>query len=195
EPLDGAMDLSRTVGWFTSVYPVRLDVGGLDPEEIAAGGAAAGEAVKRVKEQVRRTPGDGLGWGMLRWLNPQTRGVLQALPAPRIGFNYLGRFRTGGGSRSPEPWQMAGEDAVGGSADPGMPAQHQLEAGAVVRDTPDGPELNLTLSWPGKLLDGRDVIELGDLWVEMLTGIARHTTNPGIGGHTPSDFPLVSLNQ
>ncbi|WP_236671730.1 hypothetical protein, partial [Streptomyces sp. 7-21] len=38
EPLAGGMDLSRTVGWFTSVYPVRLDVGGLDPGEIAAGG-------------------------------------------------------------------------------------------------------------------------------------------------------------
>ncbi|WP_240930238.1 non-ribosomal peptide synthetase, partial [Streptomyces coryli] len=65
-------DLSRTVGWFTSAHPVRLDVGAGEAGEIRAGGAAAGRAVKRVKEQLRAVPGDGLGYGMLRHLNPDT---------------------------------------------------------------------------------------------------------------------------
>src|SRR5262249_31403367 len=57
------IDLSRTVGWFTSLYPVRLDVGGLDVEEALGGGAALGRALKRIKEQLRAVPGNGLGYG------------------------------------------------------------------------------------------------------------------------------------
>src|SRR5690606_24423143 len=70
-----------------------------------------------------------------------------------------------------------------------------LEAVTVVRDTPDGPELHLTLTWPGGLLDEDDVRRLGDAWARMLTGIATHTADPAAGGHTPSDFPLVRLTQ
>ena len=91
------VDLSRTVGWFTSIYPVRLDSGTVALAEVVAGGPAAGEVVRRVKEQVRAVPGDGLGYGLLRYLNPETGPVLAGLPVPQIGFNYLGRF---GGARA-----------------------------------------------------------------------------------------------
>src|SRR5262249_42380429 len=60
------IDLSRTVGWFTSLYPVRLDVGGVDVEEALAGGAGLGRALKLIKEQLRAVPGNGLGYGLLR---------------------------------------------------------------------------------------------------------------------------------
>ncbi len=64
--------LTRTVGWFTSLYPVRLDPGLLDLEEALGGGAALGRALKTIKEQLRAMPGKGLGYGLLRYLNPQT---------------------------------------------------------------------------------------------------------------------------
>ncbi|MGW6739453.1 non-ribosomal peptide synthase/polyketide synthase [Streptomyces sp. NPDC055025] len=196
EPLSEGMDLSRTVGWFTAAYPVRLDTFGVDLAEATAGGAAAGDLLKRVKEQVRAVPGDGLGHGLLRHLNPETGPVLAALPAPRIGFNYLGRFATAGvGSDVVVPWQTAGDTAVGGAADPGMPVLHALDAGAVVADTASGPELTLTLSWPAALLDETDVEELGRAWLGLLSGLAVHTADPSAGGHTPSDFPLVFLSQ
>ncbi|WP_143645345.1 condensation domain-containing protein, partial [Streptomyces antioxidans] len=79
-PLTDGADLTRTVGWFTSSYPVRLDVGVLDGTDVRSGGAAAGRAIKRVKEQLRAVPGDGLGYGMLRYLNPETASALAALP-------------------------------------------------------------------------------------------------------------------
>ena len=66
------VDLSRTVGWFTSLYPVRLDAGGLDLEEALAGGPALGRAVKTIKEQLRAVPDKGLGYGLLRYLNCET---------------------------------------------------------------------------------------------------------------------------
>ncbi|MER7923551.1 amino acid adenylation domain-containing protein [Streptomyces sp. NPDC096057] len=197
EPLSESMDLSRTVGWFTAAYPVRLDASGVDLAEAAAGGAAAGDLLKRVKEQVHAVPGDGLGYGLLRHLNPETASVLEGLPVPQIGFNYLGRFATAGGAgaRSAEPWQSAGDTAVGGAADPGMPVPHALDVGAVVADTASGPELTLTLSWPEGLLDEADVQELGLVWLGLLNGLAAHTADPSAGGHTPSDFSLLDLDQ
>ncbi|MFD7137779.1 condensation domain-containing protein, partial [Streptomyces sp. NPDC059894] len=197
EPLSEGMDLSRTVGWFTAAYPVRLDASGVDLAEAVAGGTAAGALVKRVKEQVQAVPGDGLGYGLLRHLNPATAEVLAGLPVPQIGFNYLGRFTTAGAEpgRQVEAWQTAGDAAVGGAADPGMPALHALDVGAVVADTADGPELTLTLSWPAALLDETDAQALGGVWLGLLSGLAAHTADPTAGGHTPSDFALLDLDQ
>ncbi|MEU1345453.1 non-ribosomal peptide synthetase, partial [Streptomyces sp. NPDC005827] len=152
---------------------------------------------KRVKEQVQAVPGDGLGHGLLRHLNPETASALEALPVPQVGFNYLGRFAAAGGAgaSSVEPWQSAGDTAVGGAADPGMPVPHALDVGAVVADTASGPELTLTLSWPAALLDETDVQELGQAWLGLLNGLAAHTADPSAGGHTPSDFSLLDLDQ
>ncbi|MEV0522549.1 amino acid adenylation domain-containing protein [Streptomyces sp. NPDC050439] len=181
---DGGVDLSRTVGWFTSVHPVRLDVGGIAVGEVVAGGPAAGVLLKRVKEQARAVPGDGLGFGLLRHLNPDTAPVLAALPRPQIGFNYLGRFTA----------DTAGT-SIGGSLDPAMPATHTIEAGARIVDTATGPRLTLTLSWAAALLDEAAAERLGRLWLDVLGGLAAHTADPGSGGHTTSDFPLLDLAQ
>jgi mycobactin peptide synthetase MbtF len=198
EPAAG-MDLSRTVGWFTSVHPVRLRLDGIDLTGARAGGAAAAELLKNVKEQARAVPGDGLGYGLLRHLNPDTAPVLAALPTPQIAFNYLGRFTGGaaGGTRTRPiaPWQPAGESALGGAVDPGLPARHVIEAGAVVWDTPHGPELRISLSRPAGVLSDAAVEGLGDAWLDMLIGLAAHTEDPASGGHTPSDFALLDLGQ
>ncbi|WP_409055755.1 amino acid adenylation domain-containing protein [Streptomyces sp. SYP-A7185] len=178
------VDLSRTVGWFTAVHPVRLDVGAVDVREVMAGGTAAGALLKAVKEQARAVPGDGLGFGLLRHLNPVTAPVLAGLPRPQIGFNYLGRFTADASGTS-----------LGGSLDPAMPATHTIEAGAVVVDTAAGPKLTLTLSWAAALLDETATERLGRLWLDLLGGLAAHTTDPGAGGHTASDFPLLDLAQ
>ncbi|MFJ8795947.1 amino acid adenylation domain-containing protein, partial [Streptomyces sp. NPDC102462] len=117
------------------------------------------------------------------------------LPAAQIGFNYLGRFTGGGRTGTVEAWQLAGDTAIGGAVAPGMPAQHTLEANAAVRDTPEGPELTVTLSWPSAVLDETAAEELGEAWTHLLASLAAHTTRPAAGGHTPSDFPLVHLTQ
>ncbi|MFH9426616.1 amino acid adenylation domain-containing protein, partial [Streptomyces sp. NPDC017529] len=194
EAADGT-DLSRTVGWFTSVHPQRLELAGIDLDEALAGGPAAGALLKAIKEQARNVPGDGLGYGLLRHLNAKTGARLAALPSPRIGFNYMGRFPAPAPTGTVGAWQPAGTTAVGGSADPDMAAPHVLEAGAVIRDTPDGSELTITLSWPGRLLDEAAVDRLGDSWLAALGGLASHTAAPAAGGHTPSDFPLLDLEQ
>ncbi|MFD4511758.1 condensation domain-containing protein, partial [Streptomyces sp. NPDC058457] len=197
ESLVEGMDLSRTVGWFTAAYPVRLDASGVDLADAVSGGAGAGDLVKRIKEQVQAVPGDGLGYGLLRYVNPETAEVLAGLPSAQVGFNYLGRFTSAGDATdgAATVWELAGEQAVGGAADPEMPALHALDAGAVIADTPQGPELTLSLSWPAGLFDDSEVDRLGCAWLELLSGLAAHTADPGAGGHTPSDFPLVALDQ
>ena len=79
EEIFADVDLSRTVGWFTSLFPVRLDPGALDLDEALAGGPALGRALKLIKEQLRALPDNGLGYGLLRYLNPQTASQLARL--------------------------------------------------------------------------------------------------------------------
>ncbi|MFI6318519.1 amino acid adenylation domain-containing protein [Nonomuraea sp. NPDC050556] len=191
QPLDG-MDLSRTVGWFTDVHPLRLDVAGIDPAEAIAGGDAAGRLLKQVKENVRAVPDGGLGYGMLRHLNDETGQVLAALPKAEIGFNYLGRFpsRSEGAA---EPWQMLG--TIGGTAQRDTALRHAVEIDAAVLDRADGPELSLTVTWAGRILGEAEAESLAKAWLDMLTGLAAHSAAGGVGGHTPSDFPLISLTQ
>ena len=88
EELAADVDLSRTVGWFTTKYPVSLTVGGLDWAQVIAGEAALGTVIKDAKEQLRALP-DPLTYGLLRYLNPD---VELAGSDPPIGFNYLGRL-------------------------------------------------------------------------------------------------------
>ncbi|WP_459956736.1 hypothetical protein, partial [Mycobacterium avium] len=88
EELGPHVDLSRTVGWFTTKYPVALAIDGLDWASVVAGDDALGAAVKAAKEQLRALP-DGLTYGLLRYLNPD---VDLGGSDPVIGFNYLGRL-------------------------------------------------------------------------------------------------------
>ncbi|MEU2774264.1 amino acid adenylation domain-containing protein [Streptomyces sp. NPDC007162] len=190
EPISGEPDLTRTVGWFTSVYPVALDLGDLDRTEIADAGASCGRALKRVKEQLRAVPGHGLGHGLLRHLNPQTARVLSRQPVPQIGFNYLGRFTAGTG----RPWHME-SGASGQSAHPDTPLRHPLEVVSVTEDRPGGPVLSATWTYAGGLLAEDDVRTLAEGWFRALRLLAEHARRPGAGGRTPSEFPLVAVDQ
>ncbi|MCG8915317.1 condensation domain-containing protein [Actinokineospora sp. PR83] len=168
-------DLSTTVGWFTSAYPVHL-----------APATDAEKAVKTVKEQLRALPRDGIGFGLLRHLNPSTRAELAHIKPP-VSFNYLGRF-----SSSDALWSVADEStAVPLGADPDMPVPHALDITAATRDLPTGPELTVTWSWPDGVLDEAWVSALADGWFAGLIAIVR----ADVGGHTPSDLDLVDLSQ
>ena len=154
EQLFEGVDLTRTVGWFTSLFPVWLDAGGLDLEEALRGGAALGEALKRIKEQLRRVPGGGLGYGLLRYLNPESAAALSGLAGPQIGFNYLGRF----GASAAAGWGVAPEaGAVLGlsASDSELPPAHALEVNAVTLEEGHGPELSATWSWSGARFSAR----------------------------------------
>ena len=185
------IDLSRTVGWFTSLFPVRLDAGRLDLEEALAGGPAAGRALKLIKEQLRALPDNGLGYGMLRYLDRESAAQLRGFAAPQIGFNYLGRFAAAGAG----DWAAAPEGGMLGGGDPAMPLAHGLEVNALTHDAADGPKLNATWTWAPALLSEAAVRDLAQCWFDALEALVRHVDQPDAGGRTPSDLPLVALSQ
>jgi amino acid adenylation domain-containing protein/non-ribosomal peptide synthase protein (TIGR01720 family) len=198
EHLVPGADLSGTVGWFTAMFPVRLDVADIDVVDALAGGPAAGKAIKAVKEQLRAVPDNGMGYGLLRHLNPETAAVLAKEREPRIGFNYLGKSSS---ADIPEELRGLGwaidttqRDLIA-APDEDMPALSALEINAVAANTLGGEELTAYFGFPTGLFSREEVSELAGLWVEALTALAHHAASPGAGGLTPSDVPLVGVRQ
>ena len=180
-------DVSRTVGWFTSLFPVRLDPGALDLDEAMTGGPALGRALKLIKEQLRTLPDNGLGYGLLRYLNRETASQLADLQAPQLAFNYLGRFA------GAENWGPAPEAVRLGGGD--LPLGHALEVNALTLDDAGGARLTATWTWAPALVSEDAVRDLAERWFRALEALVRHASAPGAGGRTPSDLPLVALSQ
>ncbi|MFE9701915.1 amino acid adenylation domain-containing protein [Streptomyces sp. NPDC005930] len=189
EIADG-LDLSRTVGWFTTLRPARLDPEVDDWDDLWAGGPAAGRALRTVKEQFRAAPDEGLGYGLLRHLDPAAGPRLAALDTAPVLFNYLGRVTASGGAWSTAP---EAELVLADGAD--LPLSHLLEINALVREHPEGPRLTARWTYPGRLLSQAEVRELADTWLRAVRALLRHAERPDAGGHTPSDLALVELSQ
>ncbi|MFD5825057.1 non-ribosomal peptide synthase/polyketide synthase [Lentzea sp. NPDC060358] len=183
DDLVGKVDTSRTLGWFTSMHPVKLDPGAFDHRDAWAGGQAAGQILKRVKETLREVPGHGLGYGFA--------GVTGHA---QIGFNYLGRFSESSTADATD-WSVLGDLAGICGQDPGLRMPHPIELAAVTRDRAGGPVLVAEWVWSGRLLTEDEVRALATRWFDALTAIARHAGNPDAGGHTPSDVALTELSQ
>ncbi|MFH5244706.1 non-ribosomal peptide synthase/polyketide synthase [Antrihabitans spumae] len=192
--VDGA-DLARTIGWFTTIFPVRLDVAALDVDDALRGGPSAGALVKTVKEHLAAIPDHGIGFGMLAYLDPESAAVLAELPTPQISFNYLGRFTSAVESAPEFGWLPVEGFDRGSASNPEMPAAAALDINAVTRDTERGAELHASWSFPSGVLAAEDVEELAALWVTAMTALARHAAQPDSGGLTPSDLHLVNLDQ
>ncbi len=190
------LDLSRTVGWFTTKYPVSLAFGGpgagLRWAQVAAGEAALGAVIKAAKEQLRALP-DPLTYGLLRYLNPE---VDLAVSEPVIGFNYLGRLGAGQFTASDDVWRIGpdGVSLTGAAAAVPMPLAHTVELDAGTVDGEVGPYLHATWTWASSATDGDEVNRLSRLWFEALAGICAHVRRGG-GGLTPSDIAPARLSQ
>ncbi|GGM47323.1 hypothetical protein GCM10011608_35100 [Micromonospora sonchi] len=178
------LDLSRTVGWFTSLFPVRLDPTPIPRHRLHDEVATA---VKQVKERLAAIPGNGAGYGVLRQLAPD---VLGPVAAPSILVNYLGRFA----AAEVEGWRLS-PGALTDHAGPGQPLTHALQIDAAVEPGDGGPRLVMRWSWAGRLLSAEEVRTVADAVGDVLSAIAAVGRDPIAGGHTPSDFPLVEIAQ
>jgi non-ribosomal peptide synthase protein (TIGR01720 family) len=173
EDVGADVDVSRTVGWFTSSYPVTLTRAGSD----------LGDVLRRTKEHLRAVPRRGLGYGILRYL-------ADAVPdaGAEVGFNYLGqseqltagkgRFRPAGGSLGRE------------RSDQGERA-HPIEINGLV----SGGRLELTWTYSGGLHEEATVARLAQRYIEVLGELIEYCCRPDAGGYTPSDFPLAGLSE
>ncbi|MFD8637329.1 amino acid adenylation domain-containing protein, partial [Streptomyces sp. NPDC059656] len=188
----GRHDLARTVGWFTTQYPVRFDVDGLDLDAAARGGDALAELVARIHTTVASVPDHGTGFGLLSRLDPRSAAELSGLPRPRVLFNYLGRFSGGdGASWSPAP-EAGGLRA---EVDPAMPVEHALQIDAMAVDGSDGPAFTAVVTHPAELLTEAEADALVAAWEDALRLLAGWTGAPRPRRLTPRDLPLVRLTQ
>lgn len=173
------LDLSRTVGWLTSIFPVRLELGESGDHW------RPDEALKSVKEQLRRIPQRGIGYGILRYF--EADAGLNGRPEPPMVFNYLGQFdQVLGGSRlfrfaheSTGPWHSQKQRR-----------RHALEVNALVI------EGRLEVRWTyNPYLHSGVVRRLADEFLIALEELIIHCQSPNAFGRTPSDFPLARLDQ
>jgi non-ribosomal peptide synthase protein (TIGR01720 family) len=174
------LDVSRTVGWFTSVFPVLLQTDeGLNP----------GDALKSVKERLRAIPNNGIGYGLLRYLSRfEEAAQLRSLPQASVLFNYLGQFD----QLLPEstPFLIA-QESSGPARNPKDVRSHLLEINGFVADG------QLQLDWTySQDVHRRETIEyVASQFLEELRSIIAHCRSAGTGGYTPSDFPRVRISQ
>ena len=166
-------EVRGAVGWFTSLYPVVL----------AAKWDEAGEGLKEVKEQLRRVPGGGLGYGLLRY-----RSGKEELHGGEVLFNYLGQL-----DRVLEedgPFAAARESA-GPPISPLASRNHLLEINSSIVNG----RLQLIWNYGATVHQRRTIERVAGDYIESLQAIIEHCRLPESRGFTPSDFPNVRLTQ
>jgi amino acid adenylation domain-containing protein/non-ribosomal peptide synthase protein (TIGR01720 family) len=180
EDLFDDVDVSRTVGWFTSLYPVLLEV----PKE-----ASPGEAVRAVRDELARVPAKGVGYGLLRYLREdEAARRLRTLPAAEVSFNYLGQFDAG--TRAEGPFALVREPS-GPTIGSEERRPHVLEvSGFVLAGRLD---VNFTYS---EALHSRETIQaLASRFLEALRHILAGRASTDAARVTPADFPLARLTR
>ncbi|CAM4017544.1 amino acid adenylation domain-containing protein [Corallococcus exiguus] len=178
EDLFDDVDLSRTVGWFTALYPALLEV----PSE-----ASPGDAVRAVREALAKVPSRGLGHGLLRYLREdEAARRLRALPAAELSFNYLGQFDTD--SRAEGPFTLVRESA-GPTIGDSERRPHVLEAGGYVLSG----RMDLFVSYSEALHSHATIQALATAWGDALRRIIAGRLGTDAERRTPADFPLARL--
>ncbi|HYW71641.1 MAG TPA: amino acid adenylation domain-containing protein, partial [Pyrinomonadaceae bacterium] len=180
EEINEDLDVSRTVGWFTSEFPMLLT--------LAAAGSEF-QALPMVKEQLRSIPQKGIGYGLLRYLGDERVGEqLRQMPRPEVSFNYLGQFdqvldRSG-------PFGIARESKGRTQSERGhLPCLIQIN-GSIIAGS-----LQLTWSYSENVFSRTTIERLAEGFLTSLKALIAHCQSPDAGGFTPSDFPLAHLSQ
>jgi len=177
------VDLSRTVGWFTTRFPVCLQLDATTPNQ-------PGEALKSIKEQLRQIPSKGIGYGIWRYLSPDAtaRSQLKKQTQPEVSFNYLGQF---------DFYQsesillgFAGEE-TGPIQSPSGKRRYLLELNGLVVEG----KLQLDWTYSENIHKETTIARLAQDFLEALKSIIDHCVAPETGSYTPSDFPDVALSQ
>jgi amino acid adenylation domain-containing protein/non-ribosomal peptide synthase protein (TIGR01720 family) len=171
------LDLTRTIGWFTSIFPVCLQL-----PDFTDWGAA----ILAVKEQLRSIPNQGVGYGLLRYLGDGLAEQLQC-DAP-ISFNYLGQL-----DRLPvdfpADFRLASEFA-GAEASPQNQRSYLWEINCWVAEH----QLHIHWSYSDQQYHAATIQQLTEGFGQALMAVIEHCTQPTAGGYSPSDFPLAQLS-
>jgi amino acid adenylation domain-containing protein/non-ribosomal peptide synthase protein (TIGR01720 family) len=180
EELFPDVDLSRTVGWFTAAFPVVLPCVEGEPPEAS---------LVRVKEALQAVPRHGIGYGLLRYSNPDPaiRAELSAAAEPQVSFNYLGSFEQ----------KLPGSILLGEAREPsGAEAstagvrRFAIEVNGLLRDG----RMEFIWTYSRNLHTRRTIERLARTFLAQLESIVQHCRDADAGGYTASDFPLAAMD-
>ncbi|NER27502.1 MAG: non-ribosomal peptide synthetase, partial [Symploca sp. SIO1C4] len=181
EAVIAGVDTSRTVGWFTSVFPMHLDLEKVDDLL---------DTLMSVKEQLRSIPNRGMGYGWLRYCSSDGEIIqkLSARPQAEIIFNYLGQFDQVFAESS--TFQLA-QESYGLTNSPKATRSHLLQIIGKVM----GGQLQMNWAYSTNI-HRRDTIEnLAQCFIETLRSLINHNQSNSSTSFTPSDFPEAELTQ
>lgn len=181
EELFAGVDLSRTVGWFTSAFPVLLNLEGAE---------ISGAAIQTIKEQLRKIPRHGIGYGLLRYMCADTGVVeqMRGLPQAEVSFNYLGQLD--------RLWQdsalfVPAQESVGATRHAQAKRSQLMEINAAIVNQ----ELKIDWTFNREIHQDATIAKLAGEYVACLRELIAHCLDAGARGYTPSDFPLAKLSQ
>lgn len=178
-------DLSGTVGWFTSIYPVMLNTFNTNNSE-----EEIGETIKTIKESIRQIPGKGFGFGVLKYFSNDSsvREKLSSMPDREIIFNYLGQFNEKIAAGS--DWKT-GKHPLKLNQDKKNNRGHLIEINCLINED----RLKMDFTFNSNFHKKENMELFSNLYKESLERIIAHCTKDDTGGVTPSDFSSSGLNQ
>ncbi|WP_276485399.1 non-ribosomal peptide synthetase, partial [Paraflavitalea pollutisoli] len=173
EDIGGGLDTSRTVGWFTSMYPVLLDMGRSADRLLQLIG---------VKEDLQAVPGRGIGYGILRYLRGRDYGL-----SPAINFNYLGDFGRGG---SGDQVLVPSGEAHGRNIGGGWQRDCLLDITGITV----GGQLGISISYSTGQYDAATMERLMTAYRQELEGLIDLLSDTAGEYLTPSDLGYKELS-
>ena len=168
EPIVAGVDLARTVGWFTSVFPVQLSVDGA---------AEWGEHLKRTKETLRAVPHRGIGYGILRYLSGVASAAWEI--APEVSFNYLGQLN----DEVEGSLYAVAPEAAGWPISPQGSRAHLIDVVAIV----SGQQLQVSWWFGTQVRTRQTVAALAEHFMQELRDLIHHCLQSESKSYPPSD--------
>ncbi|MBC1189513.1 non-ribosomal peptide synthetase [Microcystis aeruginosa CS-558/01A06] len=175
-----SVNLSRTVGWFTSIFPVFLTLENLHHP---------GECLKSIKEQLRQIPNRGFDYGIGYYLNSDLtiQSPLKNYPKAQVSFNYLGQFTSH--QIGEIGWKLS-QESSGSIHSPLGQRSHLIAIHGIVVDG----QLDIEWQYSENFHHQTTIKNLAAAYRDSLESLINHCLSAE-GGYTPSDFPDADLNQ
>ncbi|WP_353931425.1 amino acid adenylation domain-containing protein [Okeanomitos corallinicola TIOX110] len=185
EDIIEGVDLSRTIGWFTTLFPVVLKLETTKINNLE-------NVIKSVKEQLRSIPNKGIGYGVLRYLskdeNENIKQQIAKIPTAEINFNYLGQFTQ---TLNTSSLISPANESSGELQSLASQRSALLEVNAFIAEE----QLQISWIYSNNIHHQITIEQIAQEFLSTLQELISHCLDPENSGYTPTDFPLIDLDQ